>query len=167
MTQCPLPAPRRGGRIARDHSGAVTVAACAILILVLSGCASKPTPVAETPRTVAPAPAAAMVPGGTADQNLPFFNLTNEKVVAANASAGSHAFIDGLVAAGFVKASMEVTADQTTVGLPVASVQFAVHLGPSCLIGQYGPDSNGYHGVVTPVLGTGKCLVGDTIAITW
>jgi hypothetical protein len=134
----------------------------------VSGCASKPAPVAETtPRPVAPVPAATMVPGGTAEQNLPFFNLTNEKTVAANASAGSHALIDGLVAAGFAKSSMEVTADETSVGLPVASVQFSVRLGPSCLIGQYGPDSNGYHGVATPVLGTGKCLVGDTLAITW
>ncbi len=147
--------------------GALVAAVGAITIIGASGCARGPAPVVETSRPIAPTPTAVLVPGGTAQQNLPFFNSTNEKTVAANPAADSHAFIDGLVAAGFAKVEMEVTADQTSVNLPVASVQFSVRVGPSCLIGQYGPDSDGYHGVVTPVLGTGKCLVGDTISITW
>lgn len=138
-----------------------------IVILGVSGCAPKPAPIVETPRASTTAPPAVLVPGGTAEQNLPFFNLTNEKTVSENPSAGSHALIDGLVAAGFTKSAMEVTADKTSVGLPVASVQFSVRVGPSCLIGQYGPDSNGYHGTIAPVLGTGMCLVGDTATVTW
>jgi len=137
------------------------------VLLVVSGCAPKPSPVVVETRPPAAAPSAVLIPGGTAEQNLPFFNATNEKTVAANASAGSRAFIDGLVAAGFAKSEMEVTADETSVGLPAASVQFSVRVVSACLIGQYGPDSNGYRGVVAPILGTGKCLVGDTVAITW
>ena len=91
----------------------------------------------------------------------------NLGVVAANASAGGRDFIDALVAAGFDKSQMEVTADRTTVDLQADSVQFAVLFGGECLVGQYGPASGGYHSAVRPALGTGGCLVGETRPIDW
>ena len=102
-----------------------------------------------------------------ASDNLAYFDSVNVAVIAADASAGGRAFIDALVAAGFEKSQMEVTADRTTVDLPADSVQFAVLFEGDCLIGQYGPASGGYHSAVGPALGTGGCLVGETRHIDW
>ena len=74
-------------------------------------------------------------------------------------------FVDGLAAAGFAKADMQMTADRTTVNLTPGSVQFSVLINGGCLIGQFGEDIGGYHSMVAPVLRTGKCLIGDTVPI--
>ncbi len=91
----------------------------------------------------------------------------NTAVVAADDSASGRDFIDALIAAGFDRDAMQVTADRTTVDLQAGSVQFSVRLGDECLVGQYGPASGGYHGAVRPALGTGGCLVGQTRPIDW
>jgi hypothetical protein len=103
----------------------------------------------------------------SATENLPYFDWVNGGVVASNAAAGGRDFIDALVAAGFDKAQMQVTADTTTIGDPADSVQFSVLFQGECLVGQYGPKSGGYHGAVRPPLGTGTCLVGQTRPIDW
>jgi hypothetical protein len=102
-----------------------------------------------------------------AAENLAFFNSVNVAVVAANDSAGGRDFIDALTAAGFDRSAMQVTADRTTVDLQAGSVQFSVRLGDECLVGQYGPESGGYHGAARPALGSGDCLVGQTRPIDW
>ena len=88
-------------------------------------------------------------------------------MIAADDDAGGRAFVDALTAAGFDKASMQVTADATTIGDPADSIQFSVLVAGECLVGQYGPKSEGYHGAVRPALGTGGCLVGRTRPIDW
>lgn len=125
---------------------------------------ARPTP--STPGTAAPT-APEFRPELSATENLPYFDWVNAGVVAANASAGGRDFIDALVAAGFDKAQMQVTADRTTVDLAADSVQFSVLFQGECLVGQYGPASGGYHGAVRPPLGTGTCLVGQTRPIDW
>ena len=125
---------------------------------------ARPTP--SAPGTATPT-APEFHPELSASENLPFFDWVNAGVVAANASAGGRDFIDALVAAGFDKAQMQVTADRTTVDLAADSVQFSVLFQGECLVGQYGPASGGYHGAVRPPLGTGTCLVGQTRPIDW
>ena len=88
-------------------------------------------------------------------------------MIATNPAAGGRDFIDALVAAGFDKAAMQVTSDTTTIGDPADSIQFAVRFQDECLVGQYGPKSEGYHGAVRPMLGTGRCLDGQTRPIDW
>ena len=157
----------------------------AVLLPVLAGCAAAPTPVATaTSSTGEPRPRArarrrprrllrqratlrSCGPTSPRPRTSPYFDSVNVGVIAADASAGGRAFIDALVAAGFDKAQMEVTADRTTVDLPADSVQFAVLFEGECLIGQYGPASGGYHSAVAPALGTGGCLVGETRPIDW
>ncbi|MBM7830311.1 hypothetical protein JOE59_001016 [Agromyces cerinus] len=124
----------------------------------------RPTP--SAPGTAAPT-APEFRPELSATENLPYFDWVNSGVVAANASAGGRDFIDALVAAGFDKAQMQVTADTTTIGEAADSVQFSVLFQGECLVGQYGPKSDGYHGAVRPPLGTGACLVGQTRPIDW
>ncbi|WP_448004927.1 DUF6993 domain-containing protein [Agromyces bauzanensis] len=156
---------------------AVLALAGAAIIVGTAGCTAPspdpgPTlapssPVATAPTTPAPSAPPTLRPTLSAEENLAYFDAVNLAVVAANASAGGRDFIDALVAAGFDKSQMEVTADRTTVDLQADSVQFAVLFQGECLIGQYGPASDGYHSAVRPPLGTGGCLVGQTRPIDW
>jgi hypothetical protein len=144
----------------------------AALVFGLAGCSfgdPEPTPSATPtaePTEAPPAPLA-LQPDLSATENLAFFDSVNNAVVAADGNAGGRAFIDALVAGGFDKAAMQVTADRTTIDEAADSVQFSVVFQGECLVGQYGPASGGYHGAVRPLLGTGTCLVGQTRPIDW
>lgn len=162
----------------RHRSTAALALAAATLTLGLAGCSlfggGAPDPSAsggpsasDTPAPTTPAAPLELRPELSASENLAFFDSVNAAVVAANAEAGGRAFIDALVAAGFDKATMEVSSDLTTEGKAADSVQFAVRFQDECLVGQYGPASGGYHGAVRPLLGTGDCLVGETRPIDW
>lgn len=111
-----------------------------------------------------PAPVA-LVPGGSAEENLPFFEQVIGGVVAADAEAPGLDVVDALVAAGFSKESMQLTADETSIGLDADTVLVSVKLGESCLLGQYGPKSDGVHAVVAAPIATGACLVGRTVPL--
>jgi hypothetical protein len=165
---------RRTGPLARTIAGPAAVAAV-VLALALTGCVggtaptASPTASATAGATGSPTPSAlpALVPGGTAQQNLPYFDQVNRATLAAKPDAQGRDFIDALVAAGFSKADMQLTVDTTTIGLKANSIQFSVKLGDTCLIGQNGADAGGYNSMVTPVLATGTCLVGQTRPIDW
>jgi len=75
----------------------------------------------------------------------------------------SLAVIDALIAAGFDKAAMQVTADTTRVGDPADSILFSVLIDGQCLLGQVA------QGALTTDLGdalaSGRCLVGRTLSL--
>lgn len=175
-----LARPTAARRPWRVQATAVSPAAAIALALAvsLSACSADgpatPSPAtssADGSTTPTPTPsssaAPALVPGGTAAQNLPYFDHVNQATIAANPGAQGRAFIDGLVAAGFQKADMQVTADTTTIGLKANSIQFSVRLGQTCLIGQYGADAGGYQSMTSAALATGGCLIGQTRPIDW
>ncbi|MEN2741907.1 hypothetical protein ABCS02_29330 [Microbacterium sp. X-17] len=143
------------------HPGATTDPAPHTAATDSASASATPTP---TP-TASAAPA--LVPGGTAEQNLPYFDKVNQATIAAKPGAQGRDFIDALVAAGFTKSDMQLTPDMTTIGLKAASIQFSVQFGASCVIGQYGPDSGGYTSLTSPTLATGGCLIGQTRPIDW
>ncbi|MDN4596394.1 DUF6993 domain-containing protein [Leifsonia virtsii] len=173
----PSPVVRRTGPLARVTAGPAAAAAAVLLAFALTGCVggttstASPTGSATSSATATPTPSApaaiALVPGGTAQQNLPYFDQVNRATLAAKPDAQGRDFIDALVAAGFSKADMQVTVDTTTIGLKANSIQFSVKLGDTCLIGQNGADAGGYNSMVTPVLSTGSCLIGQTRPIDW
>jgi hypothetical protein len=103
--------------------------------------------------------------GGTAGSNQPYFDDTNNALIALGGSLDGRAFIDNLVTAGFPKAAMEVTADRTTVNAQADQVQFSVRVNGACLIGQYGGGT--YNSSVAPQLADGRCLIGTTRPIDW
>ena len=151
--------------------GALVVLASAALVACTDAPEEPPgrTSVTESPSSTPgpePVPEAEpeLVPDGTAEDNLPYFDFVNSEYLA-DADPGGRAIIDNLVAADFDKAAMEVTADRTPRGSTVDSVQFSVRIGQECLIGQ--ADDEGYASTVAPALGTGSCLVGKTRAIDW
>ncbi|MBM7504990.1 DUF6993 domain-containing protein [Agromyces aurantiacus] len=131
---------------------------------------ASPTASASAGPSATPAadqPPPALRPEGSAADNLAYFDAVSRAVIADDAGAGGRAFVDALTAAGFDRAAMQVTADTTTIGDPADSIQFSVEFAGECLIGQYGPKSDGYHSAVRPALGTGGCLVGSTRPIDW
>lgn len=151
------------------------VAACAALLITgmtLSGCTAEPAKPAKTHTatatatpTATPTQAPILRQELSATQNLPFFDYVNQKTIAANPDPVGKTFVDGLVAAGFNKADMSVTADKTTINLTPGSIQFSVLFNGQCLLGQYGGDGVGYHSQVADVLSTGKCLIGETASM--
>lgn len=119
------------------------------------------------PSTSATPSAPALVPGGSAEDNLPLFRAVMDEVAATDARAQGRAYIDALVAAGFPKAAMEVTQDRTSVGNPADSIQFSVRWDDECLVGQVGPSTPAPTALVLPLTPEGTCLVGDTRPIDW
>ncbi|RWZ61188.1 hypothetical protein ELQ92_09170 [Labedella populi] len=152
------------------RSGAVRVLVGLAITVSLAGCTQAPTDdptsAAPEPTRTAPAPAVTLLPDASAEENKPFFDQVNA-ATAENPDAGGRDFIDALVAAGFDKATMEVTKDATTLGARAESIQFSVRWSDGCLIGQFGPAVDGYHSTVQPVLGGDRCLIGETRAIDW
>jgi hypothetical protein len=122
-------------------------------------------PVTPTPTSTPTGPA--LVPDGTAQDNLPVFTEVMQTVAATADKAKGRAYIDALVIAGFDKSAMEVTNDRTTVDDPADSIQFSVKWGEECLVGQVGPSTTVPTAVVLPVLPGGQCLIGQTRPIDW
>jgi hypothetical protein len=146
------------------------VAAFALLTLTLAGCldAPEPTPT-PTPTATTSVPSEPAEPQidleGSARDNLEFFDQINTELIAAGGALDGRAFIDNLVAAGYPKADMEVTNDRTAINGAADNIQFAIRLGGTCLIGQYG--NIGYASTTGDLLSTGRCLVGATRPINW
>ena len=163
-------------RYHRAIGGALSVVAVAVLV----GCTAPATPdarptaptptvsVSPTPSpTVAPPSVPALVPGGTAEANLPYFSLVTQQVWSGPERMAGRAYIDALVGAGFDKSRMQVTRDQTAIGNGADSIPFSVAWGDECLIGQAGAAFPGPLTVVLPILEGGACLIGDTRPIDW
>lgn len=115
--------------------------------------------------TAAPAPA--LVPDGSAYDNLPLFTAVTADVWSSADRASGRAYIDALVAAGFDKAAMQVTNDRTTIDNPAESIQFSVQWGDECLVGQVGPTTGDPVTAVFPVVPESGCLIGNTRPIDW
>ncbi len=160
-----------------EHSPTARVALTAlasVLVVMLAGCAPdepidplEPTPtvsLAPSPETSAPP---ALVPDGSATDNLPYFTAVVDGVWATDAREQGRAYIDALTAAGFDRAAMQVTNDRSTVDNAAESIQFSVRWGEECLVGQVGPATGDPFTTVVPVLPTGTCLLGKTRPIDW
>jgi hypothetical protein len=156
--------------IAGVASRVAVVSLCAV---ALTSCTSPaPDPAVSSPS----APAASAQPSATpaprfgADASTPealrFFDATVTTLLKTDPRPHGRDVIDALVAAGFDKKAMEVTADQTTLGRDVDSLEFSVLWKKrDCLVGQVG--SSGFGSTSSRVLSTGKCLVGHTRTIDW
>jgi hypothetical protein len=145
------------------------VVAFALLVLTLTGCVEAPVPTPTPTSTGSASPAPPAEPEidleGSAADNLEYFDLVNSELIAAGGRLNGRAFIDNLVAAGYPKSDMEVTPDNTAIGIAADNIQFAILLNGTCLIGQHG--NVGYHSTTGDVLSTGRCLVGQTRPINW
>ncbi|RNE59128.1 DUF6993 domain-containing protein [Cryobacterium tepidiphilum] len=165
----------------RNHGGTATgrrrawgPAALTIVALASVGCLAGCTaaeggahdpgsPAPSSPvATPTPTPIPSLDPSLSAEQNLAFFDMTVKAVLAKDPSASGAALVDALVVAGFDRGDMEVTPDRTTADLEADSIQFSVRFNGECIVGQRGPEDKGYHSMVAPLLGTGRCLLGSS-----
>ncbi len=151
-----------GSRFLRGPAlAAILLAASGSLV----GCTSSPDVEPTTPPSAASTEAAPFSSDSSTSDAAAHFDEVARATVAANARPGGRALVDALVAAGFDKSTMQVTADTTSIGRDADSVQFSVRWRDDCLIGQV--SDAGYSSQTAPVLGTGACLVGSTRAIDW
>ena len=108
-----------------------------------------------------------LVAGGTATQNKAYFDYINKQTIALTIAPLGQNFIDALAAAGFDRASMQLTPDRTAADLDADSIQFSVQIGDRCLIGQWGMAARGYTSLTAPVVTGIGCLIGETRPIDW
>ncbi len=153
---------------------ALTVAFTGVLAIALSGCGNAPMPVPtyEPSSTASPTPSPTPTakvpkfhPDGTAAANQQYFDYINAGLQRRLKMSDSQTIVNTLVAAGFVKADMEVTDGATALNIPADAIQVSVKIQGVCLIGQF--SNSGYAGIIAPLLGSGNCLVGNTITIDW
>jgi hypothetical protein len=173
---------RRLGAVSRSL-GRPFAALTLLAVLAVTGCTGEspttPTDPVDTSAPVSSAPADAatpapsspaavtLVPGGSAQQNLPFFTQVVVTVWAGSGQVDGRAYIDALAGAGFDKGAMQVTPDESTIGNAAESIEFSVRLGADCLVGQVGPSIGDPVTTVLPGLSSGGCLIGQTRPIDW
>ncbi len=149
----------------------ISLVGVALLVAALAGCVGEPMPVPTYTPTGSATPSATpdadpvFRPNGSAAANQQYFDFVNQAWNNAHQMSDGRSIVDNLVAAGFTKADMEVTADTTALNIPVDGIQVSVRIKQECLIAQF--SNAGYTGILAPVLATGKCLVGQTRPIDW
>jgi hypothetical protein len=143
------------------------VALAAAATIALAGCTpNEPMPTPTTTKsstatpTPTPTPELTLDPTGTAEENLPFWKHLVEKMQATYQMVDGAIMIQSLVDNGFNKADMELTPNETAIGERADSVIFSVRFDGQCFVGQIFPDR--WNATLQPLLGTGKCLVGNT-----
>ena len=132
---------------------------------------SEPASPAPSSAAVTPSPAqataAADVPAQAEDALRSFTDVTT-RVWTSDARDRGRAYIDALAQAGFMRESMQVTSDLSTVGNPAESLQFSVAWSDAeCLVGQVGPSTGEPRTALMPRLADGSCLAGRTRPIDW
>lgn len=143
-----------------------------MLALALSACG--PSPVDPSPASPEPSiqsspdEVTAPEPGADAEVALRPFAAVTAQIWASEQRAQGRAYIDALIAAGFSRDAMQVTADLSTVGNAAESLQFSVAWNDAeCLVGQVGPSTGEPVTAVLPRLSHGACLIGATRPIDW
>ncbi|KQV24665.1 hypothetical protein [Yonghaparkia sp. Root332] len=161
-------------RTSARRASAVIAAAAAIAAL-LAGCAPSPRPsgaptsppASTPPAPTEPAPTASpeptFDPAGDAEANRPLVERSLAPLVSAGGIPAGRSVVDALTAAGIPLEALQITADRTSIGLPVDSLLFSVRSGESCVLGQF--DGDGFMTTTAPVLASGACLVGATASL--
>lgn len=142
----------------------LVVAAAALGLVACTSGGSTPSPSAAS-SSAAPSASATPTLDPAVQKALTTFDDTNRRLAAANGNADDRAIVDALVGAGFDKKAMQITPDTTTIGRRVDSIEVSVLVDKTCLVGQF--RGTAYVSSNSPVLSTGRCLLGTTRAIDW
>ena len=151
---------------------AAALAGSAAVLLALSGCSvlQGPTPATpERPQIAEPETPPELVPGGTAEENLPFFRQVLADYAAGDQPIAGRPIVDALAEQGFDTAAMQVSHDQSKTGLDADSIYVSVRSGETCLVGQVAADGREAVAQAVAAVGPDKnvCLIGDTRRIDW
>lgn len=159
-------------RTSRRASVRGTAAAAALVVaaLLLAGCtAGEPAPgpsetaAASSTPTPTPTPDPELVVGGTAGQNRPYFEFILTNLLERSERPTSATILNSLAAAGFDRATIEITPDTTGVGELADSILVGIPIDGQCLLGQI--IDGELVSELADVLGTGRCLVGHTLSL--
>lgn len=158
--------------VTRARRTALVASLASVLLLGLSSCALLEGPTPQTPDRPAPelpATPAVFVPGGTAEENLPFFTQTLLEYAAGDAPIEGQPIVDAVAAGGFDKADMQVSFDHSKTNLVADSIYVAVRAGEQCLIGQIATAERDVAAEAVAATGPGRdvCLIGSTRQIDW
>lgn len=136
-------------------------AVLAFASLSVTGCSLFDQP-AEPPRADEPVKAdPVLVPGGSAEENQPFFSKTLQDWATGNDAMSRSALLEALAEAGFLAEDTEVSADSEGLGKPTPSYFVGVKMDAECLIGQVQRDDGEVHTTVQPAVGPDKnvCII--------
>lgn len=139
---------------------------------LLGGCALLEGPAPDAPvrpAPTAPATPATLVPGGSAEENLPFFQQTLLTYAGGTSPVEGQPVVDALVAAGFDRAAMQVSFDRSRTDLVADNIFVSVRMADQCLLGQIVTGDRSLVAEVAPALGPDKsiCIIGTTRPIDW
>ncbi|MEV8183369.1 hypothetical protein [Specibacter sp. NPDC078692] len=164
MTYCHQPAQRSKG--VRAVGLTVLLAATA----ALGGCSllpgGTPTPEAAPPVSTAPVKGDAPTPSekpetvSAAEEMSGKLKASLSALASTTKAPNREQMMAAMLEAGAVKESVELSIDITPTGLAVDAIESATLVGAECVIGQV-RDGN-VAVTILPVLGSGRCFVGDT-----
>lgn len=165
---------RYTGRVTRTRrsSRLALVATGAILLPALAGCALLEGPTPATPQREAPAKPEQrpeLVPGGSAEQNLPYFTEVLREYGEGEAPIEGVGITTALRDAGFDTADMQVSFDETRTGLVADSIYVSVRIGTECMLGQFATEDRELVVDLAGAVGPEQdiCLIGETRTIDW
>lgn len=146
--------------------------ALALTAPLLAGCAILEGPTPETPkRTSQPAPEVApeFVPGGSAEENLPYFTELIRGYAASESPITGQPVAQAVIDGGFDPTMIQFSFDETKTGLVADNIFVSVRVGAECLIGQLVTADRGFVTAVEPAVGPAGdiCLIGTTRAVDW
>lgn len=141
--------------------------AIALAAPLLAGCSLLEGPTPETPKRETPAaPAAApeFFPGGTAEENLPYFTEVLRTYAAGTGPIQGEPIVQAVTDAGFDRSLMQVSFDRTKTSLDADNIFVSVRAGAECLIGQVVAEDRSFVAVTEPAVGPAAdiCLIGNT-----
>lgn len=146
--------------------------ALSIALPLLGGCAILEGPTPTTPEREAPAApevAPELVPGGTAADNLPYFTEVIRAFAEGDQPVQGQPVAQAVIDAGFDRATMQVSFDQSKTGLPADNIFVSVQIGSECLIGQVVAEDRTFVAENEPAIGPEglTCLIGETRPLDW
>ena len=150
----------------RPRRFALRLVVAGAVIAALAGCTQpEPMPTPEpsvsssaTPSAEPTTPPVGANMEGTAADNQAFFDETNRALIDSGVALNGEAFVANLERVGYPRSAMEVTPDQTSIGIAADNIVFSINFGETCLLGQWG--NIGYTSLVTEVTSTGRCIIG-------
>ncbi len=148
--------------------GTALLSGCSVIEPLIKPLIEGPTP--ETPKRETPASpeqAPEFVPGGTAEQNLPYFTEVLRTYSKGDAPVQGASIVQAVTEAGFDPAMMQVSFDRSKTGLVADNIFVSVRFGTDCLIGQMVTADRSFVAKNEPALGPNKdiCLIGETAPI--
>ncbi len=164
-------------RSSASRASTVLVGLAAIAALV-AGCTASPgpsgapsatpsssAPVAEPSASAEPTPEPTPTfdPAADAEANRPVVDAALAPLAQAGGIPAGRAVADALTGAGIPLSALQVTPDETAIGLAVDALLLSVLTGETCVLGQF--DGDGYTSTTAPVLSTGQCLIGATASL--